>query len=127
MACIRLCVWVVSICLPCLIGCGQPSVPVSDLVQAKQVATQVLDAWKSGSTIDELKKKSPAIIVSDDLWRRKVILNSYRFLDEGAMLGPNARFVIQLNYSDPEGKKAEKSFAYLVTTTPAITFFREDG
>lgn len=109
-----------------LSGCSQPQVPVSDIVQSRKVAEQVLDAWKSGSAMEEMKSLSPAIIASEDLWRKKVKLDSYKFLDDGSMLGSNARFEIQLNYKEVDGKSMEKSFAYLVTTTPAITFFREE-
>jgi hypothetical protein len=122
----RLIVSVLLVYPVCLSGCSQPQVAVSDLAQAHQVAQQVLDAWKSGSTMDDLKKLSPPIIVSEDLWRKQVTLRSYQFKGEGALLGPNARFEIQLNYSDADGKNMEKSFTYLVTTTPAITFFREE-
>lgn len=110
----------------CLSGCSQPQVPVSDLAQARKVAEQVLEAWKSGSTMDDLKKLSPPIIVYDDLWRKQAKLSSYKIQGEGALHGSNARFQIQLTFSDTDGKTAEKSFAYLVTTTPAITFFREE-
>lgn len=110
-----------------LVGCSGPQVPISDKAQAKKVAEQVLDAWKSGSAMDEMKDLSPPIIVSEDLWRKNVILNAYSFNGEGSMLGPNVRFEIQLKYNDGGGRDVERAFAYLVTTTPVITFFREDS
>lgn len=109
------------------VGCSQPQVPISDMAQAREVAEQVLEAWKSGSAMDDMKTLSPPIIVSEDLWRKKVKLNAYSFIGEGSMLGPNVRFEIQLKYKDESGRDVEKVFPYLVTTTPVITFFREDG
>lgn len=115
-----------AIVLTSLMGCAESKVPVSDLAQAKKVAEQVLEAWKSGSTMEEMKNGSPSIIVSEDLWRQKASLKSYKIIDEGSMLGPNARFEIQLTYEDSKGKNTEKTLTYLVTTAPAITFFREE-
>jgi hypothetical protein len=109
-----------------ILGCSEPKVPVSDLAQAKAIAEQVLEAWMSGSAMDDLKRMSPPIIVSEDLWRRQVALRSYKISGDGAMLGPNARFDIQLTYLEANGTSVEKTFGYLVTTTPAITFFREE-
>jgi hypothetical protein len=109
-----------------LVGCTEPQVPLSDMAEAKRVAEQVLDAWKSGSVMDEMKALTPPIIVSEDLWRKKVALVAYSFNGEGSMLGPNVRFEILLKYKNESGQNEEKVIAYLVTTTPVITFFRED-
>ena len=109
------------------VGCGPRQVPLSDKAQARQVAEKVLDAWKSGSSMEEMKSLSPPIIVSEDLWRKQSSLNSYQFISDGEMLGPNVRFSIQLTCTDSEGKEIDRTFNYLVTTTPAITFFREEN
>jgi hypothetical protein len=111
--------------LVCL-GCSQqPNVPVSDEAQAKKIAEKVLDAWKAGGTAEDLKSETPPIFVSEDLWRNKMVLTSYSIKDT-KIVGTNVRFEITLSYTDKGGKKSDKTIAYLVTTTPAITFIRED-
>jgi hypothetical protein len=109
-------------------GCNQrPNVPFSDLGQAKTIATKVLDAWKSGKAMEEMKSASPPVFVSEDLWRNHLTLVDYKIDGDGEMMASNVRFKVLLTYTDKGGRKVERSFKYLVTTTPAVTFFREEG
>lgn len=109
-------------------GCSQQSnVPMSDMAKAREVAEKVLDAWKSGAAMEGMKNETPPIVVSEDLWRNRVKLTSYKFQGDGERLGTNVRHKILLIYTDKGGKKVERTFNYLITTVPAITFFREEG
>jgi hypothetical protein len=118
-----------SLLLSCLqaAGCGPAKVPPSDSQQALVLVEKLLGQWKSGATIEELAKMTPPTYVSEDLWKKGVKLTEYKIVGEGEMLGPNVRFKVALKYAGKNGAVAEKSFNYLVTTTPALTFFREEG
>ena len=109
------------------IGCGPAKVPISDSQQARSLAEKLLEQWKSGVKIAELPKQSPPVYVSEDLWKKEAKLTEFKFLNEGDMLGPNVRFKVSLKCKGKDGKVTERSFNYLVTTTPALTFFREEG
>lgn len=108
-------------------GCGPEKVPVSDSQQARSLAVKLLDQWKSGVKSAELPQQSPPIYVSENLWAKGAKLQEYEIVGDGEMLGPNVRFKISLKYSENDGKVSERAFNYLVTTTPALTFFREEG
>ena len=119
-----------SLCFVLLsvIGCSSaPSVSNSDPSKAKEIAKTILDAWKNGETMESLKQKSPPMFAMIDLWKDGCVLNSYEIIGEGEMLGPNVRFQVRFNCQDKSGKKVDKTIKYLVTTTPAITFIKEDG
>ena len=108
-------------------GCGPRKVPLSDGHQAKELAEKLLRQWKSGASIDDLSRQTPPIFVSEDLWKNGAKLSDFQILGDGEMLGPNVRFKISLKCSGKDGKMMERSFNFLVTTTPALTFFREEG
>jgi hypothetical protein len=108
-------------------GCGPAKVPLSDSQQARMLAEKLLDQWKMGVKMDELAKQTPPVYVSEDLWKKEAKLTEFKFLDDGEMLGPNVRFKISLKCTGKDGKVTQRSFNYLVTTTPALTFFREEG
>lgn len=113
--------------LSCVMGCGPSRVPLSDVQEAKSLAQRLLEKWKSGEDMSKFATESPPIFVSEDLWRKGSKLQSYAFLDEGQMFGSNVRFQITLKCVSKEGKASERTFYYLVTTTPALTFFREES
>ena len=108
-------------------GCEPSKVPLSDSQQARTLAETILDQWKLGVKMDELTKQTPPVYVSEDLWKKEATLTEFKFLDDGEMLGPNVRFKISLKCIGKDGKVTQRSFNYLVTTTPALTFFREEG
>ena len=120
---------VFSLLLCCLlaVGCGPAKVPPSDSQQALTLVEKLMGQWKSGATVEELATMTPPTYVSEDLWKKGVKLTDYKVVGEGEMLGPNVRFKISLKYSGKNGTVTERSFHYLVTTTPALTFFREEG
>lgn len=119
-----------SLCivLSSVIGCSSaPSVSSSDPNKAKEVAKTILDAWKNGETMESLKQKTPPMFAVIDLWKDGCSLTSYEFVGDGEMVGPNVRFQVRFICQDKAGKKVDKTIKYLVTTTPAITFIKEDG
>ena len=109
------------------VGCGPARVPLSDIQEAKGLAQRLLEKWKSGEDMSKFATESPPIFISEDIWKKGAKLQSFAFLDEGKMFGSNVRFQITLKYMSKDGKASERTFYYLVTTTPALTFFREES
>ena len=109
------------------VGCGPARVPLSDIQEAKGLAQRLLEKWKSGEDMSKFATESPPIFISEDIWKKGAKLQSFAFLDEGTMFGSNVRFQITLKYMSKDGKASERTFYYLVTTTPALTFFREES
>jgi len=108
-------------------GCGPTQVPMSDIQQAKSLAERMLGKWKSGEEMSKFASQTPPVYVSEDLWKKGAKLESFTFIDEGQMFGSNVRFKITLKCTWKDGKVSERTFNYLVTTTPALTFFREES
>ena len=108
-------------------GCAPTSVANSDPRQARELVDRLLSAWKSGATPLELKHEVPPVFVGEELWKSGASLSSYEIIGDHQMMGPNVRFTILLRFTDRNGKAVERTFNYLVTTTPALTFFREEG
>ena len=115
------------LCSLLTVGCGPAKVPPSDSQQALALVEKLMEQWKSGTSVEELAKMTPPTFVSEALWKGGAKLTDYKVVGEGEMLGPNVRFKIALKYAGKNGAVAEKSFNYLVTTTPALTFFREES
>lgn len=120
--------WVAGFLLLGALGCsGAPKVADSDPAKAKEIATTILESWKSGLAMDSLQKQSPPIYAVIDLWKNGHTLDSYEIIGDGEMLGPNVRLQVRFQCLDKAGKKVDRTISYLVTTTPAITFIKEDG
>lgn len=126
-ACKRLMFLPLLLCCLLVVGCGPAKVPPSDSQQALALVEKLMGQWKSGTSVEELAKMTPPTYVSEALWKEGVKLTDYKVVGDGEMLGPNVRFKISLKYAAKNGTVAEKSFNYLVTTTPALTFFREES
>jgi len=125
--CRRLIILPVLFCALLAAGCGPAPVPPSDSKQALAIVERLMSQWKTGVTVGELAQSNPPTFVSEVLWKNGSKLTDYRVVGEGEMLGPNVRFKISLKYLGKNGAVAQRSFNYLVTTTPAMTFFREEG
>ena len=109
-------------------GCSStPSVANSDPAKAKEIAITILDAWKNGESMEALKQKTPPMFAVIDLWKDGCKLTSYEFVGDSEMVGPNVRLNVRFSCQNKAGKNVDKTIKYLVTTTPAITFIKEDG
>jgi hypothetical protein len=110
-----------------LSGCSAPTAaPVSDREQAKTLVQDLMSQWKSGTKWDQLSQQLPPVYVTEDLWRNDAKLVDYSIDDEG-MLGSNVRFTMTIQCMGKDGKMTSKTLRYLVTTTPALTFSREES
>ncbi len=108
-------------------GCSPRTAPMSDAAQAKVLLQKMLDEWKSGTSLSELKKRSPPVYFTEDLWRNGAKLKEYVMTEESEALGSNIRFRVNLKCSNRGGKAIERPVRYIVTTQPALTIVREEG
>lgn len=112
-----------------LLGCGGPvrAKPVqSDL--ARKTLVEVLDHWKSGGNIEELRKRKPEIVAQEFFWTKGMKLQEYRLLDEGRSENANLRCEVELTLvSEDGGAPTKKTVNYLIGTDPVLTVFREVG
>jgi len=100
---------------------------MSDAGKAKELLQTMLEDWKSGTNLEETKKRTPPVYVTEDLWRGGLKLESYSVSDESDVLGSNIRFKVNLKCTNKGGKAIDRSVRYIITTEPALTVVREEG
>ncbi len=110
-----------------LAGCSPTKAPMSDAAKAKELLQKMLGEWQSGTKLGEIRKLSPPVYVTEDLWRNGAKLDEFSLADDSEVLGSNIRIQVKLKCSSTNGKVDEKSVRYLVTTQPALTIAREEG
>jgi hypothetical protein len=107
-----------------LIGCGGNAHAVKPDV-AQQTLRSALDSWKSGQTVESLKKGSPSIVVQDLDWSGGAKLLDYEVLDGGKPVDANLQAKVKLKLRDAKDVESEKTVSYLVGTSPVLTVFRD--
>jgi hypothetical protein len=111
----------------CLLGCGgdenRPMAMATTPEKAKQVIEEVMEAWKSGKTKEDLRSLSPPRYLQDDDFFTGKKITNYKFIGEPKVLGTGMNFVIELTLQDGKTKK----LGYRVVTEPNIAVTREDG
>ncbi len=107
-------------------GCQTSAVNVSDADKAYQLLNEVLDHWKAGRSVDDVRTSTPPIYVSDDMWQSSFELKEFTIVGPGEKYGTNVRLRAKLRCVGEKGKSVDTEVRYLVTTTPALTVARED-
>jgi hypothetical protein len=104
-------------------GCSPGVANPVDPGGARAALKTALDAWKEGKTPDSLQSASPAIVAQDMEWASGAKLLDYSVVSEKpADANLDARVKLTLS---ARGKKVEREAKYLVTTSPAVTVFRD--
>lgn len=93
--------------------------------RAREVLRIALDHWKSGGPIDSLKTGSPPIVAQDFDWMAGRPLVAYEVEGEGKFEDINLRVPVRLTLRDKGGKEITRTVHYLVSTSPALTVFRD--
>jgi len=114
-----LAVLVGAVATGCSPGVAHPVDPDRAMVALKTT----LDAWKDGKSIDSLQSGVPPIVAQDMEWASGAKLLDYR-VDDGRPADANLDARVKLALS-VRGKKVERDARYLVTTSPAVTVFRD--
>ena len=109
-----------------LTGCGgQQRAKAVDADLARATLTKVLDHWKNGSAIDELRKQSPEIVVQEAFWSGGRALQEYAIISAARAEDANWFCDVELTLAPENGDKpTKKTVTYAVGTDPVLTVFR---
>jgi hypothetical protein len=105
-------------------GGGYSAQPL-DHARAREALNTTLDAWKKGQEPASLKTASPPIVAQDMDWSAGATLLAYEVKGDGKGVDSNLKVPVQLTMKTRAGKDATKTVNYLVTTSPAVTVFRD--
>lgn len=107
------------------VGCGEQRAAPVDPVLARKSLVDVMEHWKSGGAIDELRKRQPEIVAQEMWWSQGRKLISFQLLGEGRVEDANWFCDVELEVADGDGKEpVKKTFSYVIGTDPVITVFR---
>lgn len=109
-----------ALAVGCSSGVAHPVEPGPALTALRTT----LDAWKAGRSPDSLKEASPPIVAQDLEWLSGAKLEGYQIEGEGVPADANLDVRVRLSLV-AKGKKVERDARYLVTTSPALTVFRD--
>ncbi|MDG3004120.1 hypothetical protein [Paludisphaera mucosa] len=105
-------------------GCGTGVAHPVDPGGAMVALKTTLDAWKEGKDPESLKTAASPIVVQDMEWQSGAKLVDYHVEGDGSPADANLEVRVKLNLT-AKGKKVERNAHYLVTTSPAVTVFRD--
>lgn len=105
-------------------GCAQGVAHPVDPDRARDALKTALDHWKSGGDPLSMPSSATPMTVQDLEWQSGAKLVDYQILGDGVPADANLRVKVKLTLAG-KGKKAEKTVNYLVTTSPAVTVFRD--
>ena len=84
--------------------------------------SQVCDVFPKA--VEEMKKASPSIVVSDPKWLRGAVLKKFELGGTSKPSGAEREFTVTLWLADEAGKEAREQVVYKVGTSPIFTVFR---
>ncbi|MDR3621689.1 MAG: hypothetical protein P4L85_20220 [Paludisphaera borealis] len=105
-------------------GCSGGVANPVDPDRARVALKSALDHWKSGGDPLSMPTSATPMTVQDLEWQSGAKLVDYEVLGDGEPADANLRVKVKLTLAG-KGKNAEKTVNYLVTTSPAVTVFRD--
>ena len=105
-------------------GCGSGVAHPVDPDRAMTALKTALDAWKDGKDPESLKTSDTPMVVQDMEWQSGAKLVDYQVEGDGSPADANLNVRVKLNLT-AKGKKVQRDAHYLVTTSPAVTVFRD--
>lgn len=113
----------VVVCLS-LSGCGGPRNQPVKVDLAKATLNQVLEHWKSGGNMDDLRKRSPEIVVQEAQWTNGAKLQEFELVGDGRAEDANWYCEVELTLIPAGGSEPKKkNVTYVVGTAPVLTVF----
>ena len=97
-----------------LMGCESSLPPQTDAAKGREVMKRVLDTWKQGGTVEELKSGSPSITARDPDWSAGSKLTSYEIADEDGRAGVDLVLTVKLALTRTDGRTQDKKVNYTV-------------
>ena len=107
-----------------LSGCGGPSNQPVKVELARATLNQVLEHWKSGGNMDDLRKRSPEIVVQEAQWTNGAKLQEFQVIGDGRAEDANWYCEVELTLIPADGgEPKKKNVTYVVGTAPVLTVF----
>jgi hypothetical protein len=119
----RIFVFALSLCL--LQGCGKGAGEPASLEQAGPALRTALEAWKGGSSQQDLGSQNPPILMNEDDWREGKRLIDYKMDEAGTLSGRQVVWRVQIKVQDKNGKTEDRRAKYVVDTTPRLVIVRD--
>jgi len=114
-----------AICLCFLEGCSKGPEKPADLDQAGPALRAALEAWKSGSSQQDLESQNPSILMNESDWREGKSLMDYKMEEAGAMHGRQVTWWVRIKLQDKSGKTEDRKAKYVIDTTPRLVIVRD--
>lgn len=112
-----------ALCL-LLVGCGERRAKPVDVELARSTLIDVLNHWRNGGGVDELRKTNPAIVVQEALWTNGGSLDAFEIAEQGRAEDANWYCDVELTVSPKDGGPLiRKKVTYVVGTDPVLTVF----
>jgi hypothetical protein len=120
----RAAIWLAAALCLTASGCGPARAKPADIDLARETLTKVLEHWKQGGIIEELREAKPEIVVQERLWTEGNKLLDFTLAEEGRKEDANWYCEVELTIEPPDGgKPANKKVTYVVGTDPVLTVF----
>lgn len=107
-------------------GCACGGSPVSDPAQAEEILSTALEAWKAGTSSDDLATLKPSIVVHDPDWKAGTSLVTFE-PQPARLAGNNVTLPVRLTLKTGKGRKIQRTAVYAITTSPVNLIVREEG
>ncbi|MGV3484450.1 MAG: hypothetical protein ACO1RT_08530 [Planctomycetaceae bacterium] len=113
------------VALASLSACSQPRAAAVGPALAKATLVKVLEHWRQGGTIDELRQGTRPVVVQEAHWSNGQVLQEFNIVDDGRIEDANLFSEVELTLQAPGGGDAvKKTVTYVVGTDPVLTVFR---
>jgi hypothetical protein len=86
----------------------------------------VLETWKRGGTVEELKSGSPPVTARDPDWSAGSKLTNYEIAEGDARAGVDLVLTVKLALVRPDGNTQEKKVNYTVGIGSSTVVFRNE-
>ncbi|MBL8819211.1 MAG: hypothetical protein JNL58_24485 [Planctomyces sp.] len=106
-------------------GCGEQRAAPVDVAIAKASLTDVMEHWKGGGSIEDLREREPEIVAQEALWSAGRRLLTYEVKGEGRVEDANWFCEVELTLeAEDGGEPVKKTMTYVIGTDPVLTVFR---
>ena len=117
--------WVCGTAILLLPGCRPQRAAPVDAELARATLVQVLEHWKQGGTIDQLRSQSPEIVVQEAFWSSGRVLEDFTLVGTGRKEDANWFCEVELALAPAAGSRpVKKKVTYVIGTDPVLTVFR---
>lgn len=107
-------------------GCDPSLPPETDPTQGREVLIQVLEAWKSGTSLENFRK-SHSIVAWDPDWESGAELRAYEISPNDRRIGVDLLVSVTLTLQGKDGTTRTRNANYAVGIGPQTVVLRQVG